>query len=95
MLRGVETPLAPEPGAVRPAAPVSGPAFGEAIGRAVRETAERVQEGEAAAKSFAAGEIDAVETVLALSRAELALRHLTSVRNRLIEAYQEVMRLPL
>ena len=42
-----------------------------------------------------AGEAGSVETFLSLSRAELALRHVVSVRNRLLESYREVMNLPL
>jgi flagellar hook-basal body complex protein FliE len=36
-----------------------------------------------------------VETVIALSHAELTLQHLVALRNRVFEAYQEIMRLQL
>jgi flagellar hook-basal body complex protein FliE len=61
----------------------------------LKETSELVGKAESAAASMATGETGSVETILALSRAELALRHVVSVRNRMLEAYQEVMRLPL
>ena len=61
----------------------------------LEKTGELLEKAETAASSMANGEAGAVETVLALSRAELALRHVVSVRNRAIESYKEVMRLPL
>jgi flagellar hook-basal body complex protein FliE len=44
---------------------------------------------------MANGQVDTVEAVLALSKADLTLRHLVALRNRVLEAFQEVMRLPL
>ena len=65
------------------------------FGEQLRETTELVAKAEASAVSMANGDVGSVETILALSRAELALRHTVSVRNRVLESYQEVMRLPL
>ena len=47
----------------------------------------------AQARALAEGEGDTVETMLALSRAELSLQLVTQVRDRALEAYQEIMRL--
>ena len=61
----------------------------------LEKTSELMEQAESAAVSMSRGDAGSVETVLALSRAELALRHIVSVRNRAIEAYNEVMRLPV
>jgi flagellar hook-basal body complex protein FliE len=47
------------------------------------------------ASQMASGEVDTVDAVLALSKADLTLRHLVALRNRVLEAFQDVMRLPL
>lgn len=75
--------------------PSTGPSFAERVGESVAEVAGEVGRAEATAVSMTSGGADSIETILALSRAELALRHVVSVRNRLLEAYQEVMRMPL
>lgn len=71
------------------------PSFAARFGEHLRETGELVAKAEASAVSMSKGDVGSVETVLALSRAELALRHTVSVRNRVLESYQEIMRLPL
>jgi len=97
MLRGVGTETAaaalrtrPET-AARPAQPSLASHFGEQL----REASELIEKAESQAVSMTADGAGTVETILALSRAELAMRHVVSVRNRLLESYQEVMRLPL
>jgi flagellar hook-basal body complex protein FliE len=45
-------------------------------------------------KSLAQGEItDVHEVMLAMTRADLSFRMMLEVRNKLLEAYQEVMRM--
>jgi len=73
----------------------AGPSFSKQFGEQLREVSELVEKAESSAASMAAGEAGSVETILSLSRAELALRHVVSVRNRLLESYREVMNLPL
>jgi flagellar hook-basal body complex protein FliE len=96
MLRaiGAGTPPQALPAGTR-AEPSREPDFAQRLGAELRETAELVERAESTATSLAQGGAGSVETILALSRAELALRHVVSVRNRLLESYQEIMRLPL
>jgi len=77
------------------AAPAKEASLASRFGEQLKETSALVEKAETAAVSMASGDAGSVETILALSRAELALRHVVSVRNRALEAYQEVMRLPL
>jgi flagellar hook-basal body complex protein FliE len=59
-------------------------------------SANREQLGaEQAAQQLANGEVDVVDAVLAISKADLTLRHLVALRNRVLEAFQDVMRIPL
>lgn len=49
-----------------------------------------------ATRQFAIGEIASVhDTIIAGERADVALRLVTSVRNKIVEAYQDIMRMPL
>jgi flagellar hook-basal body complex protein FliE len=50
---------------------------------------------EAASAAALAGGGGVTETVLAISRAELALQTAVAVRDRVVAAYQDVMRMPI
>ena len=77
-----------------------GPSFDErfagALERAVSVTNQQIQAGDRASEAFAAGEdIGLHETVLAVEKADLSLRTFIAVKNRAVEAYQEIMRMQL
>lgn len=83
---------------VTPAAPgeTSGPSFLDALGEAVARLNGDLVAADAAAADFAAGgSTDLHEVVLALTEAGLGLRLGVAVRDRLLEAYQEIMRLQI
>ncbi len=69
--------------------------FGALLNSAIAETASALQAGEAAAAQVAAGEANLVDVVTAISAAEVSLETALAVRNRVIEAYQEIMRMPI
>jgi len=77
------------------ASEASKPNFGELVKNAVAETASALTAGEAAAGQVAAGEANLVDVVTAISAAEASLETALAVRNRVIEAYQEIMRMPI
>ena len=82
-------------------APVDGlgeaarPDFGELVKSAIAETASSLRAGEGAAAQVATGEANLVDVVTAISAAEASLETALAVRNRVIEAYQEIMRMPI
>jgi|GEM_PF-2601906 len=73
----------------------TGASFADHIKSAIEDTNTSLNEAENEARKVAEGKGDIVEAVLAMSRADLELRHLVSLRNRLFDAYQQVMRLQL
>jgi len=73
----------------------AGVTFSERIESALAEANTTMNDAEQKARATAEGKGDIVETVLALSKAELSLRHLVTLRNRVFDAYQEIMRLQL
>lgn len=81
---------APAKAAADPAA-----SFGALLNSAIAETASSLKAGEAAAAQVASGEANLVDVVTAVSAAEVSLETALAVRNRVIEAYQEIMRMPI
>lgn len=71
------------------------PDFAGMVQTAISSTQESLKAGEAAAASVAAGEADLVDVVTAVSAAEVSLEAAIAVRNRVIEAYQEILRMPI
>jgi flagellar hook-basal body complex protein FliE len=69
--------------------------FLEALKSAIETTNELQKGADAAAKNFAAGKGSLHETLIAMEKADLSLRTITSVRGKLIEAYQEIMKMPV
>lgn len=74
---------------------VQQPNFAEMVKSAVESTSANLQAGEAAGAAVAAGEASLVDVVTAVSAAEVSLEAAIAVRNRVIEAYQEIMRMPI
>ncbi|MEM8773248.1 MAG: flagellar hook-basal body complex protein FliE [Pseudomonadota bacterium] len=69
--------------------------FADLVKEAVGSASANIQAGEAAAAQVAAGEAALVDVVTAVSAAEVALESAIAVRNRVIEAYQEILRMPI
>ena len=68
-----------------------GPA--NALFSATRSFAETVAEGEAVAKAAMVGEADPHALVQALAETQLAVETAVTVRDRVVEAYQEILRM--
>lgn len=98
-LRAVSSALRGLPEAVAQpdasSAPASGPGFGERMATALAGANQQLVAAEHAADQFANGEIGTLETVVAMSKADLTLRHLVTLRNRALESLQELLRTPL
>lgn len=82
-------------GAETPVRPADRPDFSGLVSQALSATGERLAAGETAAVKVAAGEASVVDVVTAVAAAEAALETAIAVRNRVIEAYQEVLRMPI
>lgn len=81
------------------AKPATDPAEGSSIGGAMRDTAmdfaKTLAEAEETAKSAMIGGADPHALVQALAQTELAVETAVTVRNRVVEAYQEILRMPV
>lgn len=83
------------PSAARSGQPEKGTAFADALAAAAGEVAQTLQAGEVAARQALTGSGDVQAVVQALTATELALQTAVAVRDRVVEAYQEVLRMPI
>ncbi|AHM03706.1 flagellar hook-basal body complex protein FliE, putative [Roseibacterium elongatum DSM 19469] len=79
--------------ALRPEA--ADPAAGPAFARAVEDFAQTVQNGEAQARAAMTTGADPHALVTALAQTELAVETAVTIRDRVVEAYQEILRMPV
>lgn len=57
--------------------------------------ARTLQQGEDAARAALTGKADMTSLVEAMARAELAVETAVTVRDKVVEAYQEILRMPV
>lgn len=69
--------------------------FSSFLNEAAKEAVGTMRAGEAAAAQGAAGKGDIVQVVNAVTAAELTLETVVAVRDRVITAYQDIMRMPI
>jgi flagellar hook-basal body complex protein FliE len=84
---------APAVGAAVSVVPGSG--FGATLQRAVEGAVEVGRSADAATTQALLGQGSVADVVMAVSRAELTLQTAVAVRDRVVSAYQDVMRMPI
>ncbi|WP_166417175.1 flagellar hook-basal body complex protein FliE [Cochlodiniinecator piscidefendens] len=65
------------------------------LGQAASEFAQVLQQGEETAMATMAGQADPAALVQALAQTELAVEVAVTVRDKVVEAYQEILRMPV
>jgi flagellar hook-basal body complex protein FliE len=77
--------------------PVHAPdgSFSDALASAVKSATETLHAGEAASAQGATGKGDIVQVVNAVTAAELTLQTVVAIRDRVISAYQDIMKMPI
>jgi len=71
------------------------PNDGGMIAKGVESFSDVMKTVETTTTQYAAGATDAQSVVEALANAEMALETAVTVRNRVVEAYQELLRMPI
>ena len=69
--------------------------FGGMLARAVQGAVQSGHAAEAQAAQAIAGSGDLTAVVQAVSRAELTLQTATAIRDRVVQAYQDIMKMPI
>lgn len=65
------------------------------LGKAAASFAETLAEGEQVAQAAMTGKADSQSLVQALAQTELAVETAVTVRDKVVEAYQEILRMPV
>ncbi len=72
----------------------AGPSFAETLTKSIEEVNHLQKEADQAIEKLASGESQNVHgAMLAVNKADMAFRMTMQVRNKIVEAYQEVMRM--
>ena len=73
----------------------NGPSFGSLLKDALGAAVEGGRKSDAQQQAMVAGKANIVDAVTAVSETEVAVEALVSVRDRMIQAYEEIMRMPI
>ncbi len=84
--------LQPSGRAARP----GGAGFGEALRQALGQVNDLQQAADRAAQDFSVGNTrDVASTLITIEKANLGFQLAVQIRNKLLDAYQEIMRTPI
>jgi flagellar hook-basal body complex protein FliE len=89
----VQSSASEEPGAA--AGPAGAPDFGQILNKAMSDVVQTGRHAETQMVAGVQGKANLVDVVTALSSAETSLETLVSVRDQVISAYQEIMRMQI
>ncbi|WP_299204171.1 flagellar hook-basal body complex protein FliE [uncultured Tateyamaria sp.] len=81
--------------ALRPATQPGQGTGGSVFGKVAMDFAQTLAQGEQVAKNAMIGQADPHALVQALAQTELAVETAVTVRNKVVEAYQEILRMPV
>ena len=91
-----EPTLAPlsMPSAMQPASGASGASFGNMVAEGLRNVSEQLQTSQVDLQRLATGDVDNLhQLMIRLEESRISFQLMLQVRNRLLESYQEVMRM--
>ncbi len=71
------------------------PSFADSVAAVADEAVEALFAGEQAANDMIAGKADPHSVVEALAATEMALEMAVTVRDKVVQAYQEILRMPV
>ena len=75
--------------------PASLEGFGSALQTALQGVVDAGHTADAQSAAAIAGTGNITEVVTAVNRAELALQSTTAIRDRVVQAYQDIMKMPI
>ncbi|OLF74059.1 flagellar basal body rod protein [Maricaulis sp. W15] len=69
--------------------------FGSLVSTAIADTSQSLGAAEQMTAAGAAGEAELIDVVTAVSAAEISLETVVAVRDEVVKAYQEILRMPI
>ncbi|GAA4251551.1 flagellar hook-basal body complex protein FliE [Azospirillum formosense] len=76
-------------------APRNGVSFGDVLEQTAKEVIGDLKQGETMTAKAAVGQADLTDVVQAVTNAEVTLQTVTAVRDKVLSAYQEILRMPI
>ena len=77
------------------APPEGGPSFGSMLKDVVDTVSEIGRKSDAQAQAGAAGKANMIDVVTAVAESETAIQALVSVRDKVIAAYEDILKMPI
>lgn len=76
---------------------VEGPSFADMLGQAVNKVNDVQQSAKQLATAFEMGQsgVDLTDVMIASQKASVSFQAMTQVRNKLVQAYQDIMQMPM
>ncbi len=75
--------------------PASLEGFGQALTQALQGVVDSGHQADAQTSAALSGNGNLTDVVTAVNRAELALQTTTAIRDRVVQAYQDIMKMPI
>lgn len=73
----------------------TGPDFGKLLAESLQQVSDAGKASDTQAMQMVQGKADPVDVVTAISQTEVAIQGMVAVRDRVIAAYEEIMRMPI
>ncbi|KMM92773.1 MULTISPECIES: flagellar hook-basal body complex protein FliE [Pseudomonas] len=83
--------------AVQAPAELGAPSFSDMLGNAINKVSETQQASSQLSNAFEIGKsgVDLTDVMIASQKASVSFQALTQVRNKLVQAYQDIMQMPV
>lgn len=85
----------PEAGGMEPRSTDPGKSFADLVGESLESAVQAGHQSEAMTAKAIAGQADLNEVVSAVTNAEVTLQTVVAIRDRMIQAYQEIIQMPI
>ena len=84
--------IMPSPTAPKPAAAQPGGGFGKLLNEAIQQVNDVEKGSQGELQKFLSNESDLHSVMIALEKADLSFQTMMQVRNKIVQAYQEIMK---
>lgn len=96
-MRSMQMEAMAKPKMTAPVQEPGAPSFADMLGNAVNKVNETQQASNKLAAAFEVGQsgIDLTDVMIASQKASVSFQAMTQVRNKLVQAYQDIMQMPV
>ena len=97
-MRAMQMDAMAQPKSVVQAAPEAGaPSFSDMLGNAINKVSDTQQASSQLSNAFEIGKtgVDLTDVMIASQKASVSFQAITQVRNKLVQAYQDIMQMPV